>query len=110
MNVEIEVTTQEHAQAIARIAAAALAVDIDADSPRVRQILSEAFTYVAIVDGNVVGFVDSFMTMDASDRNRFELDQSASRPDAVSGAPITSRNLTNIGPQRQFRNAEYLRC
>ena len=90
MNVRIEVTTSEHAQAIARIAAEALSVTIDADSPRVQQILNEAFTYVAIVDDDVVGFIDTLMTMDASLQNCFELDLLAVSP-AAQGQGIGSR-------------------
>ena len=58
----IDTATCDHAADIALIAAEALSVHIDVNSARVQQLLSESLTYVALVDGRVIGFVDCFIT------------------------------------------------
>ena len=73
MTVLIRLSSPEDAGAIARIAADAKVAAIEAESPRVRQILGERRTYVAVIRGEVIGFVDGFFTRDEIGR-RFELD------------------------------------
>ncbi len=74
MTVLIRLSSPEDAGAIARIAADAKVAAIEAESPRVRKILGESRTYVAINDDDVIGFVDGFFTRDEIGRRRYELD------------------------------------
>ena len=102
MKVRIDAATRDHAADIALITAEALSAHIDVDSPRVHKILSEGLTYVAIVDGSVVGFVDSFIIVDAARQRRFELDLLAVSP-AVQGRGIGSLLVAeSLSAARQF--------
>jgi GNAT superfamily N-acetyltransferase len=90
MNVMIRRAIADDAGAIAILAAEALATPIDADSPRLRRLLAEGFTYTATLDEDVVGFADSFVTFDREGRARFELDLLAVAPQ-MQGGGIGSR-------------------
>ena len=90
MNVMIRRATAEDAGAIAMLAAEALAMSIDADASRLRRLLDAGLTYVAILDADIVGFADSFVTCDRHGRRRFELDLLAVAPDAQ-GSGVGSR-------------------
>lgn len=74
MSAQIRLASPADAGEIARIAADAKVAAIEARSPRVRKILGESRTYVAINRGDVIGFVDGFFTSAASGRRRYELD------------------------------------
>lgn len=70
----------EDADAIAMLAADALATPIDAESARLRRLLGDGLTFAAALDEALVGFADSFITVDRNGRRRFELDLLAVAP------------------------------
>ena len=74
MKVQIAVATIAHAPEIANVAAEALTVGIEAESPHVQRVLDAGCTFVAIAEGDIVGFVSCFITRDEQDCGRFELD------------------------------------
>ena len=74
MKASIAVAVIEHASEIARIAADALNVSVEAECAHVRRVLGAGRTFVAIADGHVVGFISNFITHDEHGRARFELD------------------------------------
>ena len=82
MSVQLRLAKPQDAGAIARIAQLAEVASIDADSPRVRNHLAGGRTFVATIDGAIVGFVDSFITADPTGGHRFELDLLAVAPAA----------------------------
>lgn len=82
MKVLIRPATPKDACAIASLAADALATRIDAKSARVRQILNEGLTYVAIDEKAILGLASSFFTFDRDKNRRFELDLLAVAPGA----------------------------
>ncbi len=113
MKVSIDIATPEHAADIALIAAEALSVHIDLNSARVKQLLSEAQTYVAFVDGRVVGFVDSFMTEDAARQRRFELDLLAVSPAAQGrgiGSLLVAKSLSATRQSQAAKIRTLVRC
>jgi len=82
MSVQLRIAKPEDAGAIAGIAELAEVASIDADSPRVRKRLGGGRTFVATRHGEVIGFVDSFVTADPTGGRRFELDLLAVAPAA----------------------------
>lgn len=74
MKVRIVVARNRHAPGIARVAAAALEAKVTADRHHVMRVLDAGCTFVAIAEGEVVGFVSNFTTRDSQNRSRFELD------------------------------------
>ena len=82
MSVQIRPAKPEDAGAIARIAAITGVASIDAESPRVSQILGESRTLVAAIYGDVIGFADGFFTPDPTGGRRYELDLLAVAPAA----------------------------
>lgn len=74
MKAIIRRATPKDAPAIASLATAALAMRIDADSPRVRKILNAGLTFVATHNGAIVGFAGGFYTFDRNGSSRYELD------------------------------------
>ena len=113
MKVSIVVATREHTADIALIAAEALSAHIDVDSPRVQQLLSESLTYVAIVDGRVIGFVDCFVTVDAVRQHRFELDLLAVSPAAQGrgvGSLLVAQSLSAAHQSQAAKIRTLVRC
>ena len=80
------------AAAISQVAGLAGVAVIDAESPRVSQILDESRTLVATIDGAVVGFADGFITAGPGGVRRFELDLLAVAP-AAQGRGVGGRLL-----------------
>ena len=74
MKLQVAVATIEHATEIARVAADALNAKVEAKSTHVIRTLDAGYTYAALGDGRVVGFVSNFLTRDGQGRSRFELD------------------------------------
>ena len=74
MKVILRDATPEDAGAIASLAADALAMRIDADSPRVRRILNAGLAFVAADENAILGFASGFFTFDQDTNRRFELD------------------------------------
>lgn len=96
MRLQIALATNEHAPEIARVAAKALAAEIAVETAHVKRTLDAGYTYVALVDGWVAGFVSNFTTRDRHGRNRFELDLLGVAPDWQGrglGARLVERSL-----------------
>ena len=74
MKLQIAVATIGRAPEIARVAAEALAAEVASESAHVKRALDAGYTYVAIADGSVAGFVSNFITCDGLGGIRFELD------------------------------------
>ena len=74
MKLQIAVAAIEHAPEIARVAAEALAAEVAVESVHVMRTLEAGYTYAALVEGTVVGFVSNFITYDGLGGSRFELD------------------------------------
>ncbi len=70
----IATATVAHRHGIAAVAAEALAARVEPESYNVQHVLEAGYSFVAIADGNVVGFVSNFTTRDDKVRSRFELD------------------------------------
>ncbi len=90
MSVQLRPAKPEDAGAIARIAELAQVASIDADSHRVRSLLAEGQTFVATIDGAIIGFADSFITPDPTGGDRFEFDLLAVAP-AAQGRGVGGR-------------------
>lgn len=65
-------------------------------------------TYVAIVDGRVVGMCDGFLTLDAGGRRRWEVDLLAVHPDQR-GRGLGARLIAASSAAGQARGAAYAR-
>lgn len=74
MKARIAVATADHTLEIAKVAAAALKVEVNTESRHVQRVLGAGYSFVAIADGKLVGFVSNFTTRDGLRRSRFELD------------------------------------
>lgn len=110
MKARIAVATVDHRHGIAALAAAALKVRVDAESPRVQRILDSGYTFVAIAEGKVVGFVSNFITRDGLGRRRFELDLLGVAPAwrrRGIGAQLVERSL-QVARQSSATNARAL--
>lgn len=94
MKADIRRATVEDASAIARIARQADVAKIDAHSPRVRRILKGGRGFAAESRGELVGFVDGFLTAGSAGERRYELDLLAVAPGAqgrgIGGALMTA--------------------
>ncbi|MYD11364.1 MAG: GNAT family N-acetyltransferase [Chloroflexi bacterium] len=80
MKLQIAVATIGRAPDIARVAAEALAAEVASESAHVKRALDAGYTYVALADGSVAGFVSNFITCDGLGGSRFELDLLAVAP------------------------------
>ncbi len=74
MKVRIAVATTDHRHGIASVAAKALGARVEPESPRIQHVLDAGYTFVALAEELVVGFVSNFITRDEKGRSRFELD------------------------------------
>ena len=74
MSAQIRLANSQDASAIARIATQSDVALIDPASPRARRLLDSGRTVVATLNGEVVGFVDGFITIGPAGELRYELD------------------------------------
>lgn len=81
MNIEIRPATVKDVWEIAEINRLTFSDEIDLKHLKILQLLSNNHTFIAVDNGQVVGFVDNFLTISQDNQIRLELDLLAVRPD-----------------------------